>query len=89
MKYKIAETSTFQKQIGKVQYRNIHKKITDYVYPQLRENPFFGANIKRLKGRYANYYRFRVGKYRLFYRISQETIMVYIMSIEHRKDAYK
>ena len=87
MKYQIAETRTFQKEIEKSQYKNIYKKIVDYVYPILRSNPFFGPNIKRLKGDYSDFYWFRVGQYRIFYKISRETITVYIISIENRKDA--
>ncbi len=89
MKYQIAETATFQKEIAKSHYKGIYRKIVDYVYPMLRENPFFGPNIKRLKGNYSDFYRFRVGHYGIFYRVEQETITVYIVQIEHRKDAYR
>ena len=89
MKFRIAETKTFQKEIAKPQFKNIYKKVVDYVYPMLRENPFFGPNIKRLKGDYSDFYRFRVGQYRVFYKVNQETVTVYIVSIEHRKDAYR
>ena len=89
MNYKIAETRTFQKEVEKSQYKNIYKKIVDYVYPILRDNPFFGPNIKRLKGNYSDLYRFRVGRYRVFYKVSQEAVTIYIISIEHRKDSYR
>ena len=89
MNFKIAETSTFQKEIAKSQYRNIYRKIADYVYPMLRENPFFGPNIKRLKGNYSDFYRFRIGQYRVFYKVHQDIVTVYIVGIEHRKDAYR
>ena len=87
--FKIAETDTFEKKIGSLKYKALYKKITDYVYPILRENPFFGANIKKLKGEYKDVYRFRIGDYRLFYKISEETVIVFILDIESRKDAYK
>ena len=70
-------------------YIALYKKINDYVYPILRENPFFGPNIKKLKGEYKDLYRFRIGDYRLFYTISEETVIVFIIDIEARKDAYK
>jgi len=87
--YKIAETETFEKKIGSLKYKALYKKITDHVYPILRENPFFGANIKKLKGEYKDIYRFRIGDYRLFYTINNETVIVFILDIESRKDAYK
>ncbi|HGJ67591.1 TPA: type II toxin-antitoxin system RelE/ParE family toxin [bacterium] len=86
--YKIAETETFEKKIRALKYKNLYSKITDYVYPILRTNPFFGPNIKKLKGEYKEIYRFRIGDYRLFYKISEETVIVFIIDIEPRKDAY-
>lgn len=87
--YKIAETETFEKKIKKLKYKNLYSKITDYVYPILRTNPFFGPNIKKLKGEYKEVYRFRIGNYRLFYKVSEETVIVFIIDIEPRKDAYQ
>jgi mRNA interferase RelE/StbE len=86
--YKIAETETFQKKIKNKKYQHLYKKICDYVYPSLRENPFFGQNIKRLKGQFKELYRYRIGDYRLFYKISEETVIVFIIDSENRKDAY-
>jgi mRNA interferase RelE/StbE len=87
--YKIAETETFEKKIKSTKYRSLYQKITDYVYPTLRENPYFGPNIKKLKGNYKELYRYRIGDYRLFYKVSEETVIVFIIDIELRKDAYK
>ena len=70
-------------------YKDLYKKINEYVYPILRENPYFGTNIKKLKGNFKDIYRYRVGDYRLFYKISEETVIVFIINIEARKDAYK
>jgi mRNA interferase RelE/StbE len=88
-KYKIAETETFSKKIASPKYKVLYKKINDYVYPLLRENPFYGSNIKKLKGEYKEVYRYRIGDYRLFYKVSEETVIVFIIDIEARKDSYK
>jgi len=88
-KFKIAETETFSAKISSIKFKSQYKKIVDYVYPILRENPFFGPNIKKLKGNLKEVYRFRIGNYRLFYKISEETVIVFIINIEDRKDAYK
>ncbi len=87
--YRIAETDTFAKKIRTRKFNALYQKITDYVYPVLRKNPYFGPNIKKLKGEYKEVYRYRIGDYRLFYTISDETILVFIIDIEARKDAYK
>ena len=55
--YKIAETENFYKKIKSLRYKSIYKKITGYVYPILRENPYFGPNIKKLKGEFKDIYR--------------------------------
>ena len=86
--YKIAETETFSEKIKESKYKSQYRKITDYVYPILRENPFFGPNIKKLKGNLKELYRFRIGIFRLFYKVSNETVIVFILDIEDRKDAY-
>ena len=88
-KYRIAETETFEKKIKSTKYKSLYKKIKEYVYPILRKNPYFGSNIKKLKSDYKDLYRFRIGDYRLFYKISEDTVIVFIIDIETRKDAYK
>ena len=86
--FRIAETDTFSKKMTTLKYAFLYKKITDYVYPLLRTNPFFGPNIKKLKGEYKDIYRYRIGNHRLFYKISEETVILFILDIEARKDAY-
>ena len=46
----------------------ISMKLTKYVYPQLRKNPFFGTNIKKLKGYDPATWRYRIGKFRVFFK---------------------
>jgi mRNA interferase RelE/StbE len=87
--YKIAETDTFQKKISSIKYNFLYQKIVDDVFPLLRNNPFFGPNIKKLKGEYRDIYRFRIGGYRLFYKIDEKALLVFVIDIENRQDAYK
>ena len=84
-KYKIAETDQFVKKINQNKYKKLYKKISEYVYPFLRKNPYFGPNIKRLKGNLSGYYRFRIGSYRLFYVIDDEKIIIFVIDIEEKK----
>jgi len=87
--FKIAETETFSRKLSTIKYRSLVKKLNDYVYPVLRENPYFGPNIKKLKGEYKELYRYRIGDYRLFYKVSEEAVIVFILNIEARKDSYR
>ena len=86
--FKIAETKTFAGVKQKISPKLV-QKINDVVYPQLRSNPYFGANIKKLKGEFEGFYRYRIGNYRLFYLIDDKKIFVFVIDIKQRKDAYK
>lgn len=87
--FRIAETDTFIKKIGKADFRDAYNKIVDYVYPQLRKNPFYGPNIKRLKGDFSGVYRYRIGRYRLFYSVEIDRVILFIINISHRRESYK
>jgi len=86
--FSIAETETFQKDIKKLKFGSLYSKIKNYVYPQLKINPFFGTNIKKLRGEFSEIYRYRLGNYRLFYTIDQEKTIIFMMTIKDRKKAY-
>ena len=88
-KYKIAETENYSKKITSKKYSHLYRKILDDVYPMIKDNPFFGGNIKKLKGKYKDIYRFRIGNYRLFYKIEEQESIIFIIDIESRQDAYK
>ncbi len=87
--FRIAETATFQTKIISVRYRRTYEKIRETIYPVLRNNPFYGPNIKKLKGEFSALYRYRIGDYRLFYAIDKEKVIVFVIDIVHRKDAYR
>ncbi|MEK6705005.1 MAG: type II toxin-antitoxin system RelE/ParE family toxin [Bdellovibrionota bacterium] len=88
-KFQIAETLTFQKKIEPRAYLRFYPRIKENIYPKLRNNPYFGPNIKRLKGELSFLFRYRIGDYRLFYTIDSEKNLVFILDIKHRKDAYR
>jgi len=56
----------FKRRLKAINFGTCTGKITDFVYPQLRSNPFFWPNIKRLKGEFEDYYRYRIVNFRLF-----------------------
>ena len=85
--FQIAESSTFDK-VKKKLDKKLYQKIINIVYPQLKNNPFYGTNIKKLKGNFEGYYRYRLGNYRLFYLIENQQVLVVIVDLKHRKEAY-
>jgi len=86
-KYQIAETKTFLKLKTTID-KKLYVKIESFVYPQLRENPHYGTNIKKLKSNLEGYYRYRVGNYRLFYLIENEKLIIAVVDFKHRQQAY-
>jgi mRNA interferase RelE/StbE len=91
-KYRIFETAEFLKKIEKLDPHNksfIKKKLSSYVYPQLKSGPSFGKNIKKLKEYVPDTWRYRMGKFRIFYTLDQENKIIYILTIDQRKDAYR
>ncbi len=85
--FQIAESKTFLKIKSDIDTK-VYDKVIKIVYPQLIINPFFGTNIKKLKGELDGYYRYRIGAYRLFYLIDNEKIIVVVVDLKHRQGAY-
>ncbi len=89
--YNIFETNEFLKNLDKLANQEksfIKKKLLQYIYPILREEPHYGNNIKKLVGYKPETWRYRIGKFRLFYVIDETEKMIYILSVDFRKDAY-
>ena len=85
--FQIAETKEFGKNIKKLDSK-IYTKIKTIVYPQLKKNPFYGTNIKKLKGEYEGIYRYRLGNYRLFYIVDNDKVIVVTTTLSHRQGVY-
>lgn len=51
----------------------------------LSEDPYRGKSLKHdFKGKYS----YRVGPYRIIYKIVKEAVTVYVFDIGHRRDVY-
>ena len=75
------------KQINKLD-RFEAKKIKKWIESNLIgcENPYFQG--KMLKGNLSNYWRYRVGNYRIISSIDESRILICILKIGHRKSVY-
>ncbi len=67
--------------------RSVAKKIAKCLL-QLEHTPLYHPNIKSLTGKLAGYYRYRLGDYRVVYAVNEQSAVVEIVMIAHRKDAY-
>lgn len=89
--YRIFETKQFKKdleQIAQSGHRKVAQKLRDFVYPQLRQHPHFGPNIKKLKDFTPDTWRYRIGAWRFFYKINEEEKITFMVAASHRSSAY-
>lgn len=89
--YKIFETEQFLKDLKKLDkqdQRRIYNKISSTIYPQIKNNPYFGKNIKKLRVYKPETWRYRIGSFRLFYEINGKEKVIYIVTIEIRSKSY-
>ena len=90
-KFRIFETDQFLKGLEQDfsgQQERIKKKLLNYVYPQLKLNPYFGKNIKKLVTYKLDTWRYRIGSYRFFYEIEDRDKIVFMISSDNRQNAY-
>ena len=90
--FRVFETDEFQKKLSKLPVREsrfIQRKLADYVYPQLRTDPFLGPNIKKLRGYQPETWRYRIGRFRIFFCVDQAEQTVFMLSLDDRRDAYR
>lgn len=90
MDYKVIYTSKAQKDLYKLSgdiAKRILTKVSDYVK---LDNPLDKA--KKLKGFDEPTFRFRVGDFRIVFRLDKKTkklVILVVLRIQHRKDIYK
>lgn len=87
-KYKVIIEPKAQKQLKKIDYiqaRSINKWIEKNLMGC--SNPYFSG--KPLKGNLKEYWRYRVGCYRLLANIDDNKIIINIVQIGHRQGIYK
>jgi mRNA interferase RelE/StbE len=89
--YRIFETEQFQedlqRNLGPRQER-LAKKLHEYVYPQLKAQPYFGKNIRKLRGYKPETWRYRIGPRRFFYEVDEEKKIVFMVAAETRQGSY-
>lgn len=89
--YRIFETAVFQEDFQNLAPHvrpKIEAKLKSYVYPQLRLQPHFGPNIKKLRDFKPETWRYRIGPWRFFYEINEHEKIVFMTALDHRRDAY-
>lgn len=89
--FRIFETEQFQEDIKSIfgaGEEKIANKLRKYVYPQLRQQPYFGKNVKKLKGYAPETWRYRIGDYRFIYEIDDKKKIVFLIAAGLRSRGY-
>ncbi|MBI3088327.1 MAG: type II toxin-antitoxin system RelE/ParE family toxin [Candidatus Omnitrophica bacterium] len=89
--FRVFETAQFLKDLEQDfggQRARIQQKLLAFVYPQLRNNPYVGPHIKKLRDFTPETWRYRIGDYRFFYTIDERQRLVCMVTADHRGRAY-
>lgn len=86
-KYKIEYTRDAKKKLSKMDNK-VSKRITEWIKKNLDgcENPRLHG--LPLKGPLRNYWRYRVGDYRIVADIQDDRIVIMIVNVDKRNDVY-
>ena len=90
--YRIFETDGFRRDLRSLDARQrsfVENKLARLVYPQLRTQPHCGPNIRKLRDYRPEYWRYRIGRFRVFYNIDRPSRIVTVSAMDDRKDAYR
>ncbi len=88
MSYSVRYTEDADKALRKMDHRTA-ATIVSWISKNLVDcqDPF--RNGKYLKGELSNIWRYRVGDYRIFSLIGEKELVILIIDVRHRRNAYK
>lgn len=88
MKYELKIEKKALKKLKKMD-KNISALLISWINRNLAETDDPRQQGKALSGNYKGFWRYRVGDYRIIAMIKDEEILISIIDLGHRKDAYK
>lgn len=83
--YQIKIKSSASRELERLPRTTIPKIVA--AIKELAENPF-PQGVKKLTG-FDRTYRIRIGEYRILYNMYDDILVIEIIRIRHRKDAYR
>ncbi len=89
--YRVFETERFQRDVAAIARggeKRVLGKLRGAVYQQLRSQPRFGPQIKKLRGFVPETWRYRIGAWRFFYEVDDAEKVVFMTAASHRSSAY-
>ncbi|KIH70682.1 type II toxin-antitoxin system RelE family toxin [Salinicoccus roseus] len=88
MTYKVVYEKRAVKSLSKID-KNQQRLIIAWIEKNLQNTSDPKQHGKSLKGQLKDYWRYRVGNYRLLAEINQDEVKIIVINIGHRKDIYK
>lgn len=88
MRYKILFDKNADKQLRKIDMTQ-QRIIVNWIIKNLENTNDPRVFGKALKGNLKDYWRYRVGDYRITAEINDDEVKILIIEIGHRKDIYK
>lgn len=87
MNFRVVMTRTASRQLAEQLPEAAAAACVEFVFGPLADNPFrVGSQLREpFKGQW----RARRGEYRVRYRIDEPTRIVYVLDVDHRRDAYR
>lgn len=86
MDWSINFTEKARKQLKKLD-KEVNSRIIKYLETRIKKNPrSFGS---RLLGELSDFWRYRVGDYRVIVSIEDNELIVLVIDVEHRSKVYK
>lgn len=86
--YRVVYEKKAVKSLSKIDKRQ-QRMIVSWIEKNLQNATNPKQHGKVLKGQFKDYWRYRVGNYRILADIDQDEIKIIIVNIGHRKDIYK
>ena len=86
MAWQIKFIPKVEKQLKKIPIQEV-QKIFNFLKKEVAKNP--RESGKPLKGQLREFWRYRVGSYRILAKIKDNQLIVLIIKIGHKKDVYR
>ena len=88
MAWRIEFTPEAEKQLAKLEKQSA-KRITRFLKERVATLTDPRALGEPLKGKLREFWRYRVGDYRVLCRIEEERLLVLVVRVGHRRDVYR
>jgi len=87
MSFRVVVTRTAARQLAEQLPEAVAAACVEFIFGPLAEDPHrVGASLRQP---FAGEWRARRGEYRVRYRIDEASALVYVIDVDHRRDAYR